>query len=100
MMDLMQISVMMREIEINTVKFQKGRIELQSTNRDNGNITHYSLVFYGTLKSLTDKFGEDKLINLTNLNDIINFNYNATNVCKFCCKCKYIRYCISFNFEQ
>ena len=68
------------EIEINTVPFRKGRIELQSANRDNGNITHYSLVFYGTLKSLTDKFGEDKLINLTNLNDIINFNYNATNV--------------------
>lgn len=68
------------EIEINTVPFRKGRIELQSASRDNGNITHYALVFYGTLKSLTDKFGEDKLINLTNLNDIINFNYNATNV--------------------
>ena len=68
------------EIEINTVPFRKGRIELKSANRDNGNITHYSLVFYGTLKSLTDKFGEDKLINLTNLNDIINFNYSATNV--------------------
>ncbi len=68
------------EIEINTVPFRKGRIELQSANRDNGNITHYSLVFYGTLKSLTDKFGEDKLINLTNLNDIIDFDYSATNV--------------------
>ena len=68
------------EIEINTVPFRKGRIELQSANRDNGNITHYSLVFYGTLKSLTDKFGEDKLINLTNLNDLIVFTYNATNV--------------------
>ena len=68
------------EIEINTVPFRKGRIELQSANRDKGNITHYSLVFYGTLKSFTDKFGEDKLINLTNLNDIINFNYSATNV--------------------
>ena len=68
------------EIEINTVPFRKGRIELQSANRDNGNITHYALVFYGTLKSLTDKFGEDKLINLTNLNDIIDFDYSATNV--------------------
>ena len=68
------------EIEINTIPFRKGRIELQSANRDNGNITHYSLVFYGTLKSLTDKFGEDKLINLTNLNDLITFTYNASNV--------------------
>jgi len=68
------------EIEINTVPFRKGRIELQSANRDNGNITHYALVFYGTLKSLTDKFGEDKLINLTNINDLIVFTYNATNV--------------------
>jgi len=68
------------EIEINTVPFRKGRIELQSANRDNGNITHYSLVFYGTLKSLTDKFSEDKLINLTNINDLIVFTYNATNV--------------------
>ena len=68
------------EIEINTVPFRKGRIELQSANRDKGVITHYSLVFYGTLKSLTDKFGEDKLINLTNLNDLIPFTYNASNV--------------------
>ena len=68
------------EIEINHTPFRKGRIELQSANRDKGNITHYSLVFYGTLKSLTDKFGEDKLINLTNLNDLIPFTYNATNV--------------------
>ena len=68
------------EIEINTVPFRKGRIELQSANRDNGNITHYALVFYGTLKSLTDKFGEDKLINLTNLNNLISFTYNASNV--------------------
>lgn len=68
------------EIEINHTPFRKGRIELQSANRDKGVITHYSLVFYGTLKSLTDKFGEDKLINLTNLNDLIPFTYNATNV--------------------
>ena len=68
------------EIEINHTPFRKGRIELKSANRDNGNITHYSLVFYGTLKSLTDKFGEDKLINLTNLNDLIPFTYNTTNV--------------------
>jgi len=65
------------EIEINHTPFRKGRIELQSANRDKGNITHYSLVFYGSLKSFTDKFGEDKLINLTNLNDIINFKYNS-----------------------
>ena len=68
------------EIEINHTPFRKGRIELQSANRDKGVITHYSLVFYGSLKSLTDKFGEDKLINLTNLNDLIPFTYNATNV--------------------
>lgn len=68
------------EIEISHTPFRKGRIELKSANRDKGNITHYSLAFYGTLKSLTDKFGEDKLINLTNLNDIINFNYSKINV--------------------
>ena len=68
------------EIEINHTPFRKGRIELQSANRDNGNITHYSLVFYGSLKSLTDKFGDDKLINLTNLNDLITFTYSNTNV--------------------
>ena len=55
------------EIEINHTPFRKGRIELQNANRDNGVITHYSLVFYGSLKSLTDKFGEDKLINLTEI---------------------------------
>ena len=67
------------EIEINTVPFKKGRIELQSANRENGNITHYSLVFYGSLKSLTDKFGEDKLSDITEINTI-EFTYNATNV--------------------
>ena len=68
------------EIEINHTPFRKGRIELQSANRDKGVITHYSLVFYGSLKSLTDKFGDDKLINLTELNDIISFTYGETNV--------------------
>lgn len=68
------------EIEINHTPFRKGRIELQNANRDKGVITHYSLVFYGTLKSLTDKFGEDKLIDLSNLNDIIDFTYSNTNV--------------------
>ena len=68
------------EIEINHTPFRKGRIELQSANRDKGVITHYSLVFYGSLKSLTDKFGEDKLIDLSNLNDIIDFTYSNTNV--------------------
>lgn len=67
------------EIEINTVPFRKGRIELQSANRDNGNITHYALVFYGTLKSLTDKFGEDKLTDLAEIDDL-EFTYNASNV--------------------
>lgn len=68
------------EIEINHTPFRKGRIELQSANRDNGNITHYALVFYGSLKSLKDKFGEDKLGDLTNLDNLISFTYNATNV--------------------
>lgn len=67
------------EIEINHTPFRKGRIELQSANRDNGNITHYSLVFYGSLKSLTDKFGEDKLIDLSDLQNI-GFKYNEGNV--------------------
>ena len=67
------------EIEINTVPFRKGRIELQSANRDNGNITHYALVFYGALKSLTDKFGEDKLTDLQEIDDL-EFTYSATNV--------------------
>ena len=40
---------------------------------------HYSLVFYGSLKSLTDKFGEDKLSDITEINTI-EFTYNAANV--------------------
>lgn len=68
------------EIEIDTILFRRGRIQLEGATKENGVIKDYKITFYGSLKSLADKLGEDKLSALTEINDIIGFTYNATNV--------------------
>lgn len=68
------------EIEIDTILFRRGRIQLEGATKENGFIKDYKITFYGSLKSLADKLGEDKLSALTEINDIIGFTYNATNV--------------------
>jgi hypothetical protein len=62
-------------IEVDTVLFRRGKIQLEKTNLKNGKPDSYSVTFYGAGVSLKDYFNEDKLSQLdhTSLNhDYIN----------------------------
>lgn len=51
-------------IEIDLTTFRKGRISLEKATVKNGSIHDYTIIFYGNLLTLKDKFGEDKLKDL------------------------------------
>ena len=51
-------------IEVDTVLFRRGKIQLEKTNLKNGSPDSYSITFYGTGVSLKDYFNEDKLSQL------------------------------------
>lgn len=51
-------------IEIETIPFKEGNVQLEKANKKNGYIESYTLTFYGNLTQLKDKFGEDKLNSL------------------------------------
>jgi len=51
-------------IEIDTVLFRRGKIQLEKTNLKNGKPDSYSVTFYGAGVSLKDFFNEDKLSQL------------------------------------
>ena len=48
-------------IEVDTVFFRRGKIQLEKTNLKNGSADSYSITFYGAGVSLKDYFAEDKL---------------------------------------
>jgi len=66
-------------IEIDTFTFRVGRWQLEGASLKENRIENYRITFYGELKSLTDKFGEDKLKDLNTLNDY-SLNYTGSNV--------------------
>lgn len=66
-------------IEIDTFTFRVGRWQLEGASVKENRIENYRITFYGELKSLTDKFGEDKLKDLNTLNDY-SLNYTGSNV--------------------
>jgi len=51
-------------IEVDTVLFRRGKIQLEKTNLKNGSADSYSVTFYGAGVSLKDYFNEDKLSQL------------------------------------
>jgi hypothetical protein len=57
-------------IEVDTVLFRRGKIQLEKTNLKNGRPDSYSVTFYGAGVSLKDYFNEDKLnqLDYTSLN--------------------------------
>jgi len=65
-------------IEIDLTFFRRGKIRLEKSNIKNGYVDNYQIGFFGELKSLKDKFGEDKL-NLLELNNY-TFPYDGTEV--------------------
>jgi hypothetical protein len=56
-------------IEIDTQTFRIGRWQLESATIKNNRVEDYKITFYGELKSLIDKFGDEKLQDVKELND-------------------------------
>jgi len=65
-------------IEINTVPFRDGQVQLEKVNKKGGDIESYSITFYGNIKQLSDAFKEDKLNTLNY--DSLNHEYTGYEV--------------------
>ena len=65
-------------IEIGTIPFRSGKIQLEKANVSNNKVENYTITFYGDLMSLKDKFADDTLQDL----DLTAYNhtYNGTEV--------------------
>jgi len=66
-------------IEIDTITFRKGKIQLESANVVDGQAQDYSITFIGILGNLKDKFGGLYLTDL-NKNTDYDFVYNGATV--------------------
>lgn len=65
-------------IEIDTIPFRQGKIQIEKANRKGGYIENYSITFYGNLVQLKDRFGEDMLGSLDYSS--LDFNYSFTEI--------------------
>ena len=65
-------------IEVDTVLFRRGKIQLEKTNLKNGQPDSYSVTFYGAGVSLKDFFAEDKLSQLNY--STLDHDYTNTEV--------------------
>lgn len=66
-------------IEIDLTPFRTGKISLEKANIKRGLADSYQITFYGDLLSLKDKFGEDKLSDVKEINNY-SHEYNATEI--------------------
>jgi hypothetical protein len=66
-------------IEIDTQVFRTGKWQLESASVKNNRVEDYKITFYGNLVSLSDKFKEDKLKDITDLNTY-GFSYSGAGV--------------------
>ena len=66
-------------IEIDTQVFRTGKWQLESASVKNNRVEDYKITFYGNLVSLNDKFKEDKLKDITDLNTY-SFSYSGAGV--------------------
>ena len=77
-------------IEIETIPFREGNVQLEKANKKNGYVESYTLTFYGNLTQLKDKFGDDKLniLDFSSLNHTLNstevFNRVSTDAYQLC----------------
>jgi hypothetical protein len=62
-------------IEVDTILFRRGKIQLEKTNLKNGQPDSYSVTFYGAGVSLKDFFNEDKLSQL----NYSSYDHDYTN---------------------
>jgi hypothetical protein len=68
-------------IELNSLPFKNGTIQLTGVDLQNGIANGYKVTFIGNTVNLKDLFGEDKLDVLTNLNTTGNIiNYDAATM--------------------
>ena len=65
-------------IELDTIPFRNGKIQLEGATVKNGMPENYSINFIGNLGNLKDKFAGKLLKDLTD--DTYDFEYSATNV--------------------
>jgi len=65
-------------IEVNTILFREGVVELEGLQFKNGEPYSYNVTFYGKTASLKDEFGEDQLTDL-DLSDY-DHTYNDVNI--------------------
>lgn len=68
------------ELYLNYKLFKKGKIKLEGVTKKENRAHTYRLTFYGSSINLKDVLGEDKLDNLTFLQDHFLFDYNNANV--------------------
>ena len=66
-------------ININTLPFKTGKIQLNGVKEVNGEPVSYDITFYGDVIKVKDLIGDDKLNTLTWL-DNFNSDYNSANV--------------------
>ena len=65
-------------IELDTIPFRKGNIQLEKATLKNGKPENYTITFFGALVSLKDIFSENKLFDLDF--SAYNFEYTGFNV--------------------
>ena len=56
-------------IEIDTELFRVGKWQIENATIKDNVVEDYKITFYGALKSLTDKFGDEKLKDVNEIND-------------------------------
>lgn len=66
-------------LDVDTLDFKRGKVELVGVTIKDNQIAHYKVVFYGNTIKIKDLIGEDKLNDLTWL-DNFNHDYTAANV--------------------
>lgn len=66
-------------IEIDYTPFRTGKISLEKAEVKNNRAYSYQITFYGDVLSLKDKFSDDMLSDVTEI-DVYNHNYDATEV--------------------
>jgi hypothetical protein len=63
-------------IELNTIPFRKGQIQIEKANEKNNRVESFSVTFYGKVKQIKDLFKEDKLSILDYSSINHNYGYN------------------------
>lgn len=67
------------ELHLNYERFKKGKVKLEGVQMANNEPVNYRLTFFGETVALTDLLGDDKLDNLTLLNDF-ETQYDADTI--------------------